>query len=66
MAASAIHTGDHMENNETKDWASELINHLLDVMRNSGEHITEGIHLDGVSVQKYFKGQFNVTFTFKN
>lgn len=53
------------EKNE-QDWASQLINHLLTIVSVSAEKVPEGFTLDGVSMQRYAKGQFNITFSFKS
>ena len=48
------------------DWSSDLMNHLLTAISESTVHIPEGFQLDGISLQRYTKGQFNVTFSFKS
>ena len=48
---------------DTKDWASELINHLLEVMQNAE---IEGCTVDGVSCQRFSQKSFNLTFSFKS
>jgi len=52
------------EKNE-QDWASQLINHLLTIVAVSSDKVPQGFSLNGVSMQKYAKDQFNVTFSFK-
>ena len=57
-----------MENEKKtgNEWAGELMNHLLTIVEESKDHIPEGFQLDGVSLQRYTKGQFNITFSFKS
>ena len=57
-----------MEENkkEVQDYASELINHLLIVMKEAQEKLPEGFQIDGVSCQRYSKNSINVVFTFKS
>lgn len=50
---------------QKNDWSSDLMNHLLTAVSQSAVHIPEGFQLDGISLQRYSKGQFNVTFQYK-
>ena len=53
------------EQGTQNDWSSDLMNHLLTAVSQSAVHIPEGFQLDGISLQRYSKAQFNVTFQYK-
>ena len=53
------------EQSNGSDWSSDLMNHLLTAVSQSAVYIPEGFQLDGISLQRYSKGQFNVTFQYK-
>lgn len=53
------------EQGNGNDWSSDLMNHLLTAVSQSAVHIPEGFQLDGISLQRYSKAQFNVTFQYK-
>ena len=61
--------GKHMQenkqnNNEKRDWASDLINHLLTVMESAKDHLPNGYSVDGLSYQSYGKDKFSINFQF--
>ena len=47
-----------------KDWASELINHLLTVVEKAQDQLPQGFTLDGMSMQSYSQKKFSITFSF--
>lgn len=53
------------EQGNQNDWSSDLMNHLLTAVSKSAVRIPEGFQLDGISMQRYSKAQFNVTFQYK-
>ena len=53
------------EKGTQNDWSSDLMNHLLTAVSESAVKIPKGFQLDGISMQRYSKAQFNVTFQYK-